>query len=272
VLEIKDLTCGYNSKFLLRDINLKIDAGEFVGIIGPNGSGKTTFIRAVTNILRPKKGSITFEGENIGQMEFKELAKKIAVVSQNFETGFMTVEEFILLGRIPHYRRFQFLETNADLDIATRCMKLTGIFNLKDRLMQELSGGERQLAHIARALTQQPRLLLLDEPTTHLDITHQVKILDLIKRLNEELKLTVIMVLHDLNLASEYCHRLILFNQGRIHKVGLPQEVLNYQVIEEVYQAVVVVEKNPISSKPYILVVPEQQRQKSRNLNRKFEA
>ncbi|MBU3933980.1 MAG: ABC transporter ATP-binding protein, partial [Candidatus Omnitrophica bacterium] len=131
--------------------------------------------------------------------------------------------------------------------------------------LAEISGGERQLVVIARALTQEPRLLLLDEPTAHLDITHQVGVLDLIKKLNREFGLTVIMVLHDLNLASEYCHRLLLINEGRIHKAGLPEEVLNYQIIEEVYKTVVVVEKNPISSKPYILIVPEEERQKERS-------
>jgi len=262
MLEIKNLICGYDSKFLLKNINFRIDAGEFVGIIGPNGSGKTTLLRAITRVLKPGKGSIIFEGENIWQMGFKELAKKIAMVSQNFETGFMSIEEFVLLGRIPHYEKFQFLETKKDVEIAKKCMNLTDTFRFKDRLMGETSGGERQLALIARALAQEPKLILLDEPTAHLDITHQVGILDLIKRLNKEFGLTVIMVLHDLNLASEYCQRLILINEGRIHKIGQPREVLDFQIIEEVYKTVVVVEKNPISSKPYILIVSEEERQR----------
>lgn len=262
MLEIKNLTCGYNSKFILQDINFKVGKKELLGIIGPNGSGKTTLLRAITRVIKPKKGVIFFEEKDVSQMQYKELAKEIAVISQSFETGFMTVEEFVLLGRIPYYKQFQFWETKEDLEIASRCMKLTGTFRLKERLVQELSGGERQLAHIARALTQEPKLLLLDEPTAHLDITHQVGILDLIKKLNKEFGLTVIMVLHDLNLASEYCQRLILINEGRIHKAGRPDEVLNYQVIEEVYKTVVVVEKNPISFKPYILLVSEEERQK----------
>jgi len=262
MLEIKDLTCGYDSEFLLKDINFRIETGELVGIIGPNGSGKTTLLRAITRVLKPRKGSIIFEGKNVWQMTFKELAKKIAVVSQNFETSFMNIEEFVLLGRIPHYEKFQFLETKKDVEIAEKCMGLADTFRLKDRLMGEISGGERQLALIARALAQEPKLILLDEPTAHLDITHQVGVLDLIKRLNEEFGLTVIMGLHDLNLASEYCQRLILINEGRIHKIGQPQEVLDFQIIEEVYKTVVVVEKNPISSKPYILIVSEEERQR----------
>ena len=261
MLEIRNLTCGYDSKFVLQDINFKVEDRELLGIIGPNGSGKTTLLRAMSRALKPKKGAVLLEGKDIGQMGFKELAKKVAVVPQGFAGGGMSVEEFVLLGRIPHFERFQFLESNRDLEIAKRCMGLTDTLELKDQLMGQISGGERQLALISRALTQEPKLLLLDEPTTHLDITHQVGILDLIKRLNREFGLTVIMVLHDLNLASEYCHRLVLINEGRIHKIGRPEEVLNYQIIEEVYKTVVVVERNPLSSKPYILIVSEEERQ-----------
>ncbi|MCD5397426.1 ABC transporter ATP-binding protein [candidate division NPL-UPA2 bacterium] len=262
MLEIRNLSCGYDLKIVLQEINLKIKEGEVVGIIGPNGSGKTTLLRAITKIIRSIKGEILFQGKDIERIGYRQLAKEVAVVSQSPLANFMSVEEFVLLGRIPYYGRFQFLETKRDLEIAARCMKLTDIFRLKDRLVQELSGGERQLALIARALTQEPKLLLLDEPTAHLDITHQAGILDLIRRLNKKIGLTVIMVLHDLNLASEYCQRLVLINQGRIYKTGWPQEVLTYQIIEEVYKTVIVVERNSLSSKPYILMVSEEERMK----------
>ena len=256
MLELKHLTCGYDTKFVLEDIEFKVEDKEFVGIIGPNGSGKTTLLRAITRILKPRKGAVFFDRRNIWQMRFKELARQIAVIPQSFGGMDMSVEGFVLLGRIPHLARFQFLESKKDFDIAERCMNLTDTFKLKDQLISEISGGERQLCLIARALTQEPRLLLLDEPTAHLDIAHQVKILDLIKRLNKEFGLTVIMVLHDLNLASEYCDRIALFNNGTIHKIGTPQEVLSYQNIEEVYKTVVVVKENPISHKPYVFLVP----------------
>ena len=262
MLEINNLRCGYDAKFILQGINFRVEDKELVGIIGPNGSGKTTLLRAITRVLKPESGTILFEEKNIWQMGYKELAKQVAVVSQDFAAGSITVEEFVLLGRIPHFERFQFLETKKDLEIAEECMALTDTLKLKRQLMDQISGGERQLALIARALAQEPKLLLLDEPTTHLDITHQVGILDLIKRLNREFALTVIMVLHDLNLASEYCQRLVLLNEGQIHKMGRPEEVLSYQIIEEVYKTMVVVEKNPISSRPYILIVSEEERQK----------
>ena len=260
ILEVKNLSCGYDSKPVLQDIDLRVENKELVGIIGPNGSGKTTLLRALTRVLKPEKGAITFQGKNIWQMGFKELARNIAVVSQTLPTGSMSVEEFVLLGRIPHFDRLQFLERKRDLEIAQRSMRLTDILGLKNQPIEEISGGERQLALISRALAQKPGLLLLDEPTAHLDITHQVGVLDLIKKLNRNFGLTVIMVLHDLNLASLYCDRLILLHNGFIHKEGSPQEVLTYQTIEEVYKTVVVVKEDPISSKPYIFLVSKEER------------
>ena len=265
MLEIRNLTCGYDAKFILQDINFKIEEKEFVGIIGPNGSGKTTLLRAITKIIRPQNGSIIFEGEDLESLSFRELAKRIACVTQNWETDLkMTVEEFVLLGRIPHLKKWQFLETNVDEEVAKKSMSLTDTFKFKDRPLESLSAGERQLVVTARALTQEPKLLLLDEPTSHLDIAHQVQILDLIKRLNKKNGLTVMIVLHDLNLASEYCERLVLLDKGFIHKIGKPEEVLTYSIIEEVYNTIVVVEKNPISFRPYILLVPEEERQSDR--------
>lgn len=262
MLEIKNLTCGYGSKIILRDIEFEANNQELIGIIGPNGSGKTTFLRAMSRIIKPTQGSVLLNGKNIQQMKFKELARQIAVVPQSFSGADMSVKDFVLLGRIPHLKKFQFLESANDLCIAEKCMAMTDTLKLRERLMSQISGGERQLALIARALSQEPRLLLLDEPTSHLDITHQAGILDFIKRLNKELMLTVITVLHDLNLASEYCSRLVLVNKGSIHKTGPPEEVLNYKTIEEVYKTIVVVEKNPVSSKPYILVVSEEERRR----------
>ena len=264
MIRIRNMECGYGQNTVLRNIDLSITKGELVGIIGPNGSGKTTLLRAITRLLKPKAGAIFFGGKNISEMHLRELAMRVAVVSQRSETGIMSVEEFVLLGRIPHYKRFQLLETKNDIDVAKKCMSLTDTLKLKDHLMGEISGGERQLALIARALTQNPELLLLDEPTAHLDIAHQVGILDLVTRLNKEFGLTVIMVLHDLNLASEYCHRLVLLNEGRVFKMGCPEEVMDYKTIEEVYKTVVVVEKNPISSRPHIFVVSEEERQREK--------
>lgn len=260
LLDVRDLTCGYGSRIVLREINFQVKKGELLGIIGPNGSGKTTLLRVITRVIRPVRGKILFENKDIWEIPYKELAKGIAVVSQNPEVSWMGVEEYVLLGRIPHFSPFQFLEKKEDLEIARKWMELTDTFRFRGRLLGELSEGERQLVHLARALTQEPRLLLLDEPTAHLDITHQVAILDLVRRLNREFGLTVVMVLHDLNLASEYCERLVLIHEGKIRRDGRSEEVLNYSIIEEVYKTIVVVGRNPVTEKPCLFLIPEEER------------
>jgi iron complex transport system ATP-binding protein len=258
MIRLEKIKCGYGPRIVLDGIDLEIKKGEFVGIIGPNGSGKTTVLRAITRLIKPVRGKIYLEDRDIYTLNHKEVAQKIAVVSQNLPVITMTVKEFVLLGRVPYYKNLQFFENAQDLIAADRAMTMTDTERLKDHFMSEMSGGEVQLAFIARAIAQEPSLLLLDEPTAHLDITHQVSILDLIKRLNRQYNLTVIIVLHDLNLASEYCDRLVLMDNGRIKKAGPPEEVLTYEDIEEVYHTVVVVEKNPLSGKPFVLVVSEE--------------
>jgi len=269
MLETKSLVCGYDN-FLLKGISFKVNFSELVGIIGPNGSGKTTLIRAITKLVRPKEGKIIYQGKDITKLSFKELAKEIAVVSQDvYFPDMVKVKDFVLLGRIPHFKKFQFLETNKDLEIVEEVMKLTGILEIKDRFLKETSGGERQLVLIARALAQEPKLLLLDEPTAYLDITHKIKILDLIRKLNKKYSLTVLIVLHDLNLASQYCDRLILLKEGKIYKIGTPSEVLTYQIIEEVYQTVVIVKENPFNFRPYVFLVSEEEMKRRRKDEKK---
>ena len=259
MIRVKDFTCGYDSKIILKDINFELRDKEVLGIIGPNGSGKTTLLRAITRIIKPLKGEIYLKGENIGNVSLIELAKKVAVVSQTVNVGYnISVRDYVLMGRIPHLARFQFLDSLHDEDVVDNALALTDTTEFKDRLLNELSGGERQLVSISRALSQEPELLLLDEPTSHLDITHQVRIMDLIKKLNRDKGITVVIILHDLNLASEYCERLVLLNNGSVHKIGSPWEVLTYQIIEEVYKTVVVVNKNPISSKPFVFIVSKE--------------
>ncbi len=256
--EIEDFSCGYPGKFVLEDISFEIPKGDFVGIIGPNGSGKTTLFKGISNEISTISGHSKLEGKLIQKMSLKEKAQNIAIVTQNIEVGSMTVEEYVLMGRIPYRTQFQFFETKNDVEIAQKYMDLTGVTPLKNKYMNALSGGEQQLAGIARALTQEPDLLLLDEPTSHLDITHQVQILNLIRRLSNKLGLTVLMIIHDLNLAGEYCDSLIMMQNGRLRKKGTPSEVLNYQDIEAVYDTVVITRTNPVSGKPVVFLVSEE--------------
>jgi iron complex transport system ATP-binding protein len=260
--KIENFSCGYPAKFVLEDISFEIAKGDFVGIIGPNGSGKTTLFRGISGELPALAGSSTLNKKNLQQMSLKEKACSLAVVTQNIEIGSMTLEEYVLMGRIPYRKQFQFFETAEDIAIAEKYLELTGITHLRSKLMNALSGGEQQLAGIARALTQDPQLLLLDEPTSHLDITHQVQILNLIRRLSRELGLTVLMIIHDLNLAGEYCDSLIMMQKGRMRKMGTPMEVINYKDIEAVYDTVVITRINPVSGKPVVFLVSEEVIQK----------
>lgn len=265
MLDIQDYSCGYGSKFSLSEIDFNLAEGCFAGIIGPNGSGKTTLFRGITSELITRTGNIKVNGRNLKTLSFNERARNIAVVSQTIESAYIKLEDYVLMGRLPYQANFTFFESDIDIEIAERYMRLTNVWHLKDKLMTEISGGEQQLAAIARALTQQPKLLLLDEPTAHLDISHQVQVLNLIQELNKKLKLTVLMNIHDLNLAGEYCDYLIMLKEGKIHSKGTPVEVLNYQHIEDVYNTVVVTDKNPISKKPTIFLVSGRVMEETKN-------
>ncbi|MFH1776426.1 MAG: ABC transporter ATP-binding protein [Candidatus Omnitrophota bacterium] len=260
MLRIDSLSSGYDHREVIRDISFSVEKGDFIGIIGPNGAGKTTLFRSITGVLAPWQGTVLYKDKNIRNIPPRKFAAEVAVIPQSVEMPFaFTVEEFVFLGRFPHLGRFQYPKAG-DYQVINKVLKLCDAEILRERKIFELSGGERQKVLLAQGFAQEPRLLLLDEPTAHLDITHQVGIMDLLKRLNREEGLTVVIILHDLNLASEYCQKIILLDHGRIFKKGGPEEVLTYQNIEQVYKTVVVVEKNPISSKPYVLVVSEEKR------------
>lgn len=256
ILNAEHLSCGYNRNIVLEDISFEVFKGEIISIIGPNGSGKTTLLKTICGILKPDKGRIFLNGEEIKSISRQRLARNIARVSQTIDMPRMTVEDYILMGRLPYFSRYQFFETGKDLTLVDDTLKLLGIAHLKNKYMDEISGGQRQLASVAKALVQEPSLLLLDEPTSHLDITHQAVILNQIRRLNRNLGLTVIMVIHDLNLASEYSDRLILLNGKKrgIHKSGSPETVITKSFIENVYGTDVIVSRHPESGRPFILL------------------
>jgi len=243
-LNINGITFFYDSVKALDDITFEVNEGEVLGVIGPNGSGKTTLLRCINMVLKPKVGTVFIDGENILELDRKDIAKKIAVVPQNSTIRFpFTLFDIVLMGRTPHLGRLD-RETPEDIEIAKKAMKITKTLHLADRLIDEVSGGERQRVIIARALTQEPKILLLDEPTLHLDINHQLEILELIKKLARKNKLIVILTSHDLNLASRYCDRLVLLNTGRIYSIGKPQNVLTRDNIKEVYNIEVEINYN----------------------------
>jgi iron complex transport system ATP-binding protein len=252
---IDNINGGYHKYQVLKNVSFQIKEGEFLGIIGPNGSGKSTLLRTLSQYLKPSSGIVLYRDNDLYTMAQNEIARDFAFVPQDTVFNFsFTVWEIVLMGRIPYLRRMQ-SETRQDFEKAKEAMRITDTLKLNDRQVNELSAGERQMVIIAKALAQEPKALFLDEPTSHLDIGHQVQILNLLKELNQKQKITVIIVLHDLNLASEYCDRILLLNNGSVHKIGEPQRVLTYQTIEEVYKTLVIVNKNPITGNPHILLV-----------------
>ncbi len=254
-LEIKNADYGYDKSFHLTHVSFNVVKGEFTGIIGPNGSGKSTLLKGIAGELPVSANQVFLDGIDFSLLSENERAKQIAVVTQFTEVFDLTVEEYVLTGRIPYRGKFQFFDTPKDFEIAQKYMELTDIAHLRNKKFSCLSGGEQQLASIAKALTQEPSLLLLDEPTSHLDISHQVQILNLIQQLSYTLGLTVVMIIHDLNLASEYCEHLVLMKNGGVFKHGTPFDILNYKNIEEVYNTVVITQENPLSKKPSVFLV-----------------
>ncbi len=256
VLEARRLTCGYHGSAVLRDISFAVEEGAFFGIIGPNGSGKTTLLRCLTRALPVSQGQVLFAGRESGLFPRKEFSRMVAFVPQDTVIQFpFTVREVVAMGRIPHVARLARYRSH-DTAVCDEMLRLTDTAGLADKLVNELSAGERQRVLLARALAQEPRVLMLDEPTSHLDIGHQIHVLDLLASFNRQRGLTVVIIMHDLNLAGEYCSQLMMLHEQRVFALGEAKDVLTYQNLERVYRTVVVVEKNPLSKKPFVLLVP----------------
>ncbi len=252
VLELKQVGFKYGDKPVLRDVTLAVEKGEFFGILGPNGSGKSTLLSLIDGIRPPCEGEVRLKGIAPGRMKRREVARWVAVVPQDVSWFFpFTVEEVVLMGRTPHMGRLAF-ESDRDLAAASSAMEAVGILPFAGRSMDTLSGGERQRVWIARALAQEPEIILLDEPTSSLDIAHRVGTFDLIRSLSREAGLTIVSVTHDINLASLYCDRIALLKQGRLHALGRPEEVLTGSNIREVYGIDVVVDRHPLTGLPRI--------------------
>ncbi|MCS7132187.1 MAG: ABC transporter ATP-binding protein [Aigarchaeota archaeon] len=235
-LRARDLQFYYGARKILENISLTADEGELIGVVGPNGSGKTTLLKILDGLLKPKIGSVYLDGKSIQEMSIKEIARNIAMVPQDASADVeFTAFEMVIMGRTPHLGKLS-LETVEDEAKVKRWMEVTETLHLAERKMSEISGGEKQRVIIARALAQEPRVLLLDEPTANLDLCYQLQIMDLLKRLTRELGLIVICAIHDLNLASRYCDRIILLNEGVIAAVGKPIEVITAENLRKVFK------------------------------------
>ena len=260
-LSVKNLSFQYPDVPVLRDITFDLPSGDFLSLLGPNGSGKSTLLRLLDRILLPQNGTITLDGRPINEFNRRELAKRVAYVPQDTLWVFpYTVLEVVLMGRSPYIGHSGF-ENDQDVEIAQETMRLTDIAHLADKLITGISGGERQRVLIARALSQQPRIVLLDEPNAHLDISHQIEIFRILREQNELRNLTIVSVSHDLNLAAAFSRRtLLLANTGNegasIFAIGQPKDVLTRANIERVYQTPVIVDQLPDSSAMRISLLP----------------
>jgi len=255
-IELLHVSLQYGLRDVVKDVSVQIEEGEFFVIIGPNGAGKTTLLKSITGLHRLTAGEILLRQRSVSKYSRKELARSLAMVPQHINAEFpFTVAETVIMGRYPHLGLLA-VEGKRDLEIAEQAMAFTEVLHLADRRLGQLSGGERQRVIIARAICQQSKVLLLDEPTASLDPAHQLRIMDLMERLRQREQITIIMVSHDLNLASAYADRLLLLNEGRVAALGTPNEVLSGETLEQSYGCRLHVDEHPLLGTPRVSLLP----------------
>jgi len=257
IFSLTQINFSYGELRVLHNINLEVTKGEVIGIIGPNGSGKSTLLKVLAGYLAPEDGSVRFLNRDLTGYNKKELARIIATLPQMLDIPFpYTVHEFVMMGRYPHFQKGFFYGIE-EKKIVTDILEMMEIAHLQGRKIDALSEGERQRVYLAQCIAQEPEVILLDEPVSHLDIKHQMRTLEFLDTLHRD-GLTILMVLHDLNLASEFCTRIVLLSKGYLYADGTPEVVLTYQNIEVVYDTIILVRENPLSKKPFVIPVPKQ--------------
>ncbi|PIE59974.1 MAG: hypothetical protein CSA32_01125 [Desulfobulbus propionicus] len=252
-LHIENLSWGVDGKKIVDNVNLEINNGEFVGIVGPNGSGKSSLLKCIYRVNRPLSGTIFLNDRNIWNMSAKELAKKAASVIQETSEQFeLKVKEVVMMGRNPHKGIFD-RDNKEDHILVNRALEEVGLIDFRERFFHTLSGGEKQRTLIARALAQQAKILMLDEPTNHLDIHYQLEIMELVKKI----KITSLVVMHDLNLAAMYCDRIYVMNKGKIDSCGRPEEILTEELINKVYRVNVTIQRQEKTGSMHLSFYPK---------------
>lgn len=252
-LKVEGLNVYYGDKKILKDISFNIEEGEIATIIGPNGSGKSTLIKSISRYLKPTSGNIYLDKVNINQINTKEIAKNLAVLPQmKSVSSDVSIEELVSYGRYPHLK-FGKRMSKEDKEIITWALEKTGLIEMKDRYVVTLSGGERQRAWIAMSLAQKPKILLLDEPTTFLDICYQLETLELVKELNKTLGITVVMVLHDLNQAARYSDNMLVINNGELLEYGEPCKIVSKELLKNIFKIDVDIYEDKIHNCPYFI-------------------
>ncbi|KPK36308.1 MAG: ABC transporter [Nitrospira bacterium SG8_35_1] len=257
ILDIKNISLNMRDKLILSNVSLSVAAGEFFVIIGPNGAGKTSLLKVLSGLQKAHQGSVAIKDKDISKYRRRNLSQIMAIVPQQIELGFpFTVAETVIMGRTPHLGILG-MEGENDFHLAEEAMKFTDVVHLADRKLHQLSGGELQRVIIARAICQQPEIILLDEPTTALDPSHQLKIMDLMEKFRREHGTTIVMVSHDLNLASMYGDRLLLLKEGRVVKTGEPKKVLNKELLEQSYGCRIQVDVSPLGGVARVTPIPD---------------
>jgi len=250
IISVEKINFSYAAKPVMKDVSFAVDEAQIVAIIGPNGSGKTTLLKIINGTLFPNSGQMLIDGKDTLQWSRQEIARKVAIVPQETSIIFpFYAEEIVLMGRFPHLSNYRF-EDKKDYRIVHEAMEKTDTLAFATRRFDELSAGERQRVLIARALAQEPKVLLLDESTVFLDLKHQLQFLTLLRQLNTAQQLTVIFVTHDINLAAQNADRIILLYCGEIYAIGKPAEVITAANIKEVYDVDTLIDKNPQSGLP----------------------
>jgi len=255
VLRLRGVGFDYGSTPVLRNLSFEVRKGELLGILGPNGSGKSTLLGLMDGILKPQQGDVEVQGVPLMDLGRGAIARKIALVAQEDQFRFsFSVMQVVLMGRFPHLRWFQ-SEGEQDIAVARRALEVTHCLGLADRPIHALSGGERQRVLIARALAQEPQAILLDEPTSFLDLKFKREIFQLISRLSREKDLGVVVVSHDIDLVSQYCSRILMFKDGTVFKVGEPHQVITAPNIEAVFDCPIQVGPHPVTGRPRVSVL-----------------
>lgn len=256
MIRVENLRCGYNGRDVLQGVSFGVDRGAFVGILGPNGAGKTTLLLALSGIASIQGGSVQILGAPLEELKPKERARRMAVVAQDSDVRFpFSCREVVKMGRYPHQKRWR-MDTVEDEAIVDRLMRVTDIEALADRLITAVSGGEKQRVVAARALAQQAPLLLLDEATSSMDVHRKLQVFRLLDKLNREEDLTILAVLHDVNLAALFCRRMIFFKDGVIAADGDPESVLTPEILENIYETKVLVQEIGETGKRQVVFLP----------------
>ncbi|PYV43229.1 MAG: ABC transporter [Acidobacteria bacterium] len=257
MLRLEQVSFSYREYAVLQDITLEIPRQSFLALIGPNGSGKTTLLRLISKVLQPRSGKIWLEAQPLSKFSARELAKRMAVIAsdQHFEFPFSVID-VVAMGRFPHLNRLQRLSSK-DWEVVDQALKVTCVDHLRHRPISQLSSGEKQRVLIARAIAQQPSVLMLDEPNSHLDINHQIAIFNLLRSLNRQHQMTIIVVLHDLTSAAAFSQTIALLHEGKLIKTGSPEEVITTELIRQTYGAEVEVFPSPLGGFPQVAYGPD---------------